>query len=66
MILLLDKEMEDYLKQAYDAGVTAAMYDDNYDIGAREQVITPIMKAIKSTSVVIDVQISGARNKKKS
>jgi hypothetical protein len=66
MILLLDKEMEDYLKQAYDAGVTAAMYEDNYDIGARDKAITPLMKQIKSTSVVIDVHISGAQNKKKS
>jgi len=64
MILLLDKEMEDYLKKAYDAGVTAAMYEDNYDIGARDKVISPLMKAIKSTSVVIDVIVSPKHKKK--
>ena len=65
MILLLDKEMEDYLKAAYDAGVTAAMYEDNYDIGARDKAITPLMKKIKSTSVIIDVVVPST-NKKKS
>lgn len=64
MILLLDKEMEDYLKRAYDAGVTAAMYEDNYNIGARDKVITPIMQEIKSTSVIIDVQVSSKYKKK--
>lgn len=64
MILLLDKEMEDYLKRAYDAGVTAGMYEDNYDIGARDKAITPLMKQIKSTSVIIDVQVSSKLQKK--
>lgn len=64
MILLLDKEMEDYLKRAYDAGVTAAMYEDNYDIGARDSAIAPLMQEIKSTSVIIDVQVSSKYKKK--
>ncbi|MFA7287187.1 MAG: hypothetical protein WC052_05995 [Patescibacteria group bacterium] len=65
MILLLDKEMEDYLKAAYDAGVTAGLYDDAYDIGTRDKCIMPILEQIKSKSVIIDVHVS-AQHKKKS
>jgi hypothetical protein len=64
MILLLDKEMEDYLKAAYDAGVTAGLYDDAYDIGTRDKSIAPLMETIKSRSVIIDVHVSTQHKKK--
>lgn len=64
MYLLLDKEMEALLKTAYDAGVTAALYEDGYDIGAREKAIAPIIEQLKSRTVVIDVKVPPKRNKK--
>lgn len=64
MFLILDKEMDALLKTAYDAGVTAALYDEGYDIGAREKAIAPMIEQLKSRTVVIDVKVPAKRNKK--